>query len=236
MNSFYRDGFINEEFMPFIPLHDRFSAPANYQLTEFELQAAIASAYGDGYLHMPNKDSKYPRLVWNMGKNYEHAKYKKDFFSHIGTTIETKENPGFGAEWNCVKTSCHPCFLPVYDSVFKDGKKTVSMDSISKFGDIGWAWFYGDDGHLGSNSLEVYFHTEGYLEEGSIIFCNAFNLYMGYECAKVFKYIGGNPKKERYCVKVNGSGSDEFIKRVKPYMANGLEYKTIISQIKRRPR
>lgn len=234
MASFMRTGSIDDDFMDYLPFHDRFNAPANYRLTTEQFQAALSSAYGDGYLHKPNKDSKYPRICWNLGPNKMHAKYKRDFFAFLGATIETKVNPGFGSEWNCVKTSCHPCLVPVYEIVFVDGKKTVSKEAFSMFGDVGWAWFYGDDGHLAKKCNEIYLHTEGYGEHGSEIIKDCLNEYMGFSCSTVFKYLGGTPKKDRFCVKINGVGSDEFIKRVGKHMANGMEYKTIKSNNKRR--
>lgn len=210
--------------MEFYPYHDRFSCPENYTLTDEQRAVVFASAYGDGYLSYPHRDARYPRIKWNIGCNFLHADYKRKYFSFLGAKLKKSSNPGFGTEWNSVLTSCHPCLIDVHNNVYPHGEKSVTKKNIDLFGDIGWAWFYGDDGHMGSGMC--HFHTEGYLEYGTNIFAESFNSYMNSSCARIYSYIGGNPKKKRFAIRIGREKSYEFIQRIKKHMAPGLEYKT----------
>lgn len=222
------------KFKPYISFHDRLKAPFNYKLTRVQKQAVLASIVGDGYLSKPNKDSNYARLVWNMGDK-NHAMYKHDFFKDIGVKYTEKENSGWGSIHHTVVTSCHPCFSEIYEKFYKDGKKIPELiPSIFESLDaVGWAWFYGDDGHLSGND-NCYLHTEGYGKQISQSCADAVNKFTGINGAKVFSYVGGTPKKQRFCVSINTECSDEFISRIKKYMAHGMEYKIGKNNINRR--
>lgn len=226
----------NVKFKKYIPFHDRLKAPFNYTLTNEQEQAVLASIVGDGYMSLPNKDSKYPRLTWNMG-NEEHGIYKLKFFDFLKPTYTVKQNPGWGSMQYTIVTSCHPCLLNIYNKYYKHGKKRENLipEIFESLNSIGWAWFYGDDGHLGNNE-SCFLHTEGYGKYISKSCAKAVNKFTGIKGASVFDYIGGTPKKQRYCVKLNAECSDEFIKRIKPHMANGMEYKTGKNNINRRYR
>lgn len=211
-------------FYSFINMHSRFKYSAAYELNGESLEAAIASAIGDGYLAFPFPKAKNARIVWNMG-NRDHAMYKRDFFQFLGCKYTEKDNPGFGENWYCSVTSCHPCFTKLMPIIFgDDGKVKITLKLLSKLDSVGWAWFYGDDGSLMSDRYAV-LHTEGYGKSGSEIFAKAINKFLGIKCATIHKYFGGTPKKDRFCVKLNRAGSDELFKRIAPHMAHGVEYK-----------
>lgn len=221
-------------FADYIPYHDRLKAPASLRLTNEQEQAVLASILGDGYLAYAYSKAKSPRLVWNMG-NQKHAKYKQDFFEFLSPTFTEKENLGWGSSVYSVVTSCHPCLKPIHDKYYKGKAKNPKLigSIFHQLDSVGWAWFYGDDGHLGQND-SCFLHTEGYGEAGSKECAVAVNNFTKTNGAKVFSYIGGRPKKERFCVRMNAECSDEFMARIKEYMANGLEYKISSGNINRR--
>lgn len=221
-------------FADYIPYHDRLKAPANKRLTHEQEQALLASIVGDGYLAYAYKGARLPRVTWNMG-NKEHAKYKQNFFEFLQPSFTEKENPGWGAVTYSVNTSCHPCLKPIHDKYFKEGKKDPNLipDIFRSLDAIGWAWFYGDDGHLGQND-SCFLHTEGYGEHISNECAKAVNYFTKTNGARVFSYFGGTPKKDRFCVKMNAECSDEFMARIKNHMADGLEYKISKNNINRR--
>lgn len=192
----------------------------------------IASVLGDGSIMYPHSDARYPRLMWNMG-NKEHAQYKHRFFEFLGSTYTEGENPGWGPRWYQVKTSCHPVLVGFHDELYVGRKKNFTQRWLNELDAFGWAWVYGDDGHLGSND-EAFIHTEGYGKEVSQMYANAINAFLGGDYARVFSYIGGTPKKDRFSVKINGRGSDEFFSRIEAHMADGMEYKIGSRNIKRR--
>lgn len=196
-----------------------------FELTSDEFQAVISSLLGDGYMNYPNKKSNFPRLQWNMG-NKMHAEYKKDFFSRFDAVMRECKNPGWGSEWFQVRTPCLPALVDIYSEFRVDDKVERAIKIFPLLNDVGWAWFYGDDGHYCSNKKLAFLHTEGLGEEGARICLECLNGYLGMDSGKVDCYLGGTPKKERYMVRLNRGGSDEFIKRIKKHMAKGMEYKT----------
>lgn len=196
-----------------------------FKLTSDEFQAVISSLLGDGHMNYPNKQSNFPRLQWNMG-NKKHAEYKRDFFSRFGADMKESENPGWGSKWFQVITPCLPALVDIYSEFRLDDRVERARRIFPLLDDVGWAWFYGDDGHYDSKRGLAFLHTEGLGEEGSKICLECLNYYLGMNAGKVDCYLGGNPKKERYMVRLNRGGSDEFIKRIKKHMAKGMEYKT----------
>lgn len=145
--------------------------------------------------------------------NREHAQYKYAAFKFLKSVYNERKNPGWGSEWFQVKTSCHPC-LNVY--------KNKAPETAALLDELGWAWLYGDDGHIDSHYS--YIHTEHYGQEGSQIIADALAAWLGKK-AEVKMYLGGTPKKERYMIKMPTESANEFMERVAPYMATGMEYK-----------
>lgn len=195
-----------------------------FNLSEPIKQAIMASLLGDGYMNYPNKQSKMPRMAWNMG-NYEHALYKTNFFSDYGAKMDEAENPGWGTKWYRIKTSCSIAFVDMYKSFRIDDKVERANIIAPMLNEIGWAWYYGDDGHYRRESGIAYIHTEGLLEEGSWHVCNALNDFLGGDHATVDSYMGGNPKKQRFMVRLRKEGTRIFFSKIKEHMATGLEYK-----------
>lgn len=222
------------EFNDRIRHHENLITPANYVISGNIRQAILASVLGDGYLSKAYKGAATHRITWNMG-NELHAKHKADFFSDFGATYKRKQNPGFGKDWHCVVTKCHPSLTKIYNELYDEGKRKITQGWVNELDALGWAWLYGDDGSIGQND-NCFIHCEGYGEEVAGMYCNAINDFTGTNGAKVASYIGGNPKKERFYVRLSAKSSDEFMSRVQPHMAPGTEYKIRLGRISRRYR
>lgn len=193
-------------------------------LTNNEFQACIASLLGDGYLSFANSKSSMPRFSWNMG-NKDHAKFKCDFFSNFGSSVVEKKNPGFGESWFCVTTKSCVAFIDIYQNYRLDNKDDRAKVIAPLLDNIGWAWLYGDDGCLGQNNCAI-IHTESLTSVGAQYICDALSVFLDIkDCATVYKYLGGTPKKERVLVRIKKDASNEFFKRIKDHMATGMEYK-----------
>lgn len=194
-------------------------------VTEEERQALLASLLGDGYMNYPHKGSRAPRVNWNMG-NEDHAKYKYNFFKRFGAEYIEEENPGWGTKWYRVTTGCAIAFKDIYEKYRVDSKVERARLIVPELNEVGWAWLYGDDGHIDKKSQCLFIHTEGLGEEGTKIVADGLSNFLGIEgAASVRMYLGGTPKKERFMVRVKKNESFEFSKRVKSHMANGMEYK-----------
>jgi hypothetical protein len=189
-------------------------------------QAILASIIGDGYLAMPYKSAKNPRFTWNMGHK-QHAEYKRDFFSFLGSRLIEKPNGGWGNTHHTVITKSHPLLHDYYLKYANTGNGKNIKGIVDQLNEVGWAWIYGDDGHVGRKT--VFIHTEGYGEEGANHYCRALNDFVGGGCA-VYSYVGGASKNTRYySVRMNNEASRRFIQKVTPHMATGMEYKLRLS-------
>lgn len=211
-------------FYKHLPYHKNLSSPHNYVPTKEQADMIIASSYGDGCIKIAHSKSISPSIKWNMGHK-NHALFKFNKFQFLGAQYKEVENRGFGDVNYTVSTQSHPCLLPFYKKIWVDGKKVANKGLIESMGDVGWAWLYGDDGHLDKRGNIAFIHTEQFGEKENQIFVNALNKYLGANVARIHCYIGGAKKRKLYCVRLTKDGTKEFCKRVKYYMATGMEYK-----------
>jgi hypothetical protein len=214
------------EYNEFIPKHKGLKSPYNHKPNNYQHQIIIASMCGDGSLAYPYKERDCnPRIQWNLG-NKEHALFKfRAFDEFIGAKYTERENPGFGSNWFCVSTKSH-FMLNEYIEKYGERKKNVKVDSgiFDELDDIGWAWLYGDDGHMAKRG-SAYIHTESFCFEDVQKIRESLNAFLGFDGARVHSYIGGKYKREMHCIRLTVGGTNEFIEKIKGNMANGLEYK-----------
>jgi recombination protein RecA len=208
--------------------HKKGLPPNNYKLTKEQREVVIASAYGDGSLRKGHQKSKSARLRWNMGDT-EHAIFKKNYFDFLGSDLKKNKNGGFGEYVYSVQTKSHNCLNEIYEKIFKEGKKTLSEDLFSELGDIGYAWLYGDDGHLNKKCGYCYIHTESFNKEENVKIIKIINNYLGGDYAKLNRYIGGTKKRELFCIRFTKQGTEELHKRIAKHMAPSMEYKLLPS-------
>lgn len=197
-----------------------------HELTENQFQAVIASLLGDGYMNLPNKSSKFPRIAWNMG-NRDHALYKFEYFRDLNSKYNESENPGWGSKWYQVKTACCHSLVNIYKEFCLQDRVERAKKIFPLLNEVGWAWLYGDDGHYDRKAGIAYIHTEGLGESGTYECKKHLDSFLKMDACSVRSYMGGNPKKIRYMVRLKKDASKKFIETIKPYMAHGLEYKTI---------
>jgi len=198
---------------------------ANYKPSEKEHQYIIAAILGDGCLIKPYRNAVSHRICWNMG-NRKHAKSKLKSMDFVGANYYEGNNPGFGDNWYRVATSAHPIFTS-YAKKYGDSKGLIGDSGIAyELDSIGWAIYYGDDGHLNADNKIAFIHTEGKTHEMVEHIRKALNLFIGFDGARVYEYIGGAKKRKMKAIRMTKGGTHEFIKKIKKYMEDGLEYKT----------
>lgn len=159
--------------------------------------------------------------------NKEHALFKFEAFnSFVGASYTERDNPGFGSNWFCVKTKSHPLFNS-YLNKYGERKKNLKVSSgiFDELNELGWAWLYGDDGHYDKRSKTAFIHTECFSEHDVNLIRESLNAFLGIDGARVHSYIGGQKKREMYCIRMTKGGTDEFFAKIKESMADGLEYK-----------
>lgn len=211
----------------YLPNHKNMKVSANHTPSDFEHQIIIASICGDGSLSFPyNNRPCNPRISWNMG-NREHALYKYNAFnSFIGARYNETDNPGFGDKWYRVVTKSHP-LLVNYVEKYGQRKKNLSAKSgiFDELNCVGWAWLYGDDGHLDKSKGLAYIHTESFSYDDVNIIRESLNSFIGFDGSRIHSYIGGVKKREMHCIRMTQGGTNEFMEKIKAHMADGLEYK-----------
>lgn len=209
---------------PNLPHHGRLCLPANHVFTPHQRQLIIASCLGDAsLLRNGGKSESAHRLTWNMGDK-DHAEFKVAAFSFLQARLVEKENPGWGSKWFCIRTACHPS-LDQFRPMFYNGdrKPVAPLAQLAELDALGWAWWYGDDGH--SSDGLAFLHTEGYSDECCTHITAAINNFIGFDGAVLASYLGGNPKKQRTMVRFKSNGTREFFKRIATRMAPSMVYK-----------
>jgi len=211
-----------------LPCHGRLVLPFNYQFTPEQRQLIIASCLGDGALLKATPASSH-RLLWNMGDK-AHAEFKSRAFSFLSATLVEKKNPGWGSEWFSVGTSCHPSLDQFREEFYSPDRKPIAKPEVlAELNEVGWAWWYGDDGSLmrqkGCADMAL-LHTEGYSEACNIEIQRALTSFIGIaDGVSLAKYNGGNPKKERIMLRIKTNATVEFFKKIAPHMAPSMAYK-----------
>lgn len=186
-------------------------------------QNILAAMIGDGCLLKAYEGSNY-RLAWNMG-NESHARSKLRAFEWAKPKFTHRNNPGFGSEWYQVRTACSPVFTSYAEKYgnsrdgYKVGKISSELDAM------GWAIYYGDDGHLAKRYGNAFIHTEGFDHDGVLAIKNNLCEFIGLDGVSVYGYMGGKNKRYLECLRMGKHETIEFFKRIKPYMEDGLEYK-----------
>lgn len=208
-----------------LPKHGCYNHPVGKIFTGNEHQIMLSAILGDGCLIQANKRS-YHRVVWNMGHE-QHARHKLSMTGFLGSKYSSMPNPGFGNTWHRVVTSCSPV-LTMYAHKYGDSKGLKDDSGIAfEMDEFGWAWYYGDDGHLDKDSQCCFLHTEGKSHDMVLNIQRAFNDFIGMDGASIHKYIGGTKKRPLECLRMKKNATKEFHQRIAKHMAEGMEYKII---------
>jgi len=209
-----------------LPYHGRLKLPYNYEPTPEQHELIIASCLGDGSLLQGGNATKGAshHLAWNMGDKH-HAEFKQKALSFLGCSLKEGVNPGWGARWYSLVTQQHP-FLNKYRPMMyaEDRSPIAAPEVLSVLGPLGWAWWYGDDGHMSDNV--AFMHTEGYSDECNENIRQALCRFIDIQDAvSVAKYLGGTPKKLRTMLRFKNEASRKFFEIVAPHMAPSMAYK-----------
>lgn len=211
-------------FAKFIHGHKNYAHPAGKPFSDDHHQMIIASIVGDGCLIKPTERSNH-RIAWNMG-NKSHALHKVDSFSFLRAQLTERANPGFGDNWYCIKTQCHQ-MLSNYAELYGDSKGLKETDIARELNCLGWAWYFGDDGHTDHANEICYLHTEGKSHNMVVRIRDAMRDFVGSDGVVIHTYVGGLKKRELECLRLRKNETKTFMERIAEHVAPGMEYKII---------
>lgn len=146
----------------FVKGHHRRKIPASVELTSDEKMAILGTLLGDSSIGFAHSHSSNPRLSANHStKQMEWAQWKAAALTRLGSRLTIARNDGYGDNIVRLSTSSMPCLHEIYRLVKKDGnRKHVTMEWLEEIGEIGLAWWIGDDGSCSGRSMRI--HTEGF--------------------------------------------------------------------------
>lgn len=132
------------------------------ELTDTERMAIYGTLLGDSSISYPHDYSNAPVLACNHGyKQLEWARHKRSVLQRLDPAIRVAKNDGYGSNIVRVRLPCLPCLCEVFDVCRPNGgPKIVTQQWLDKIGDIGLAWWIGDDGSCDGRSTRL--HTEGF--------------------------------------------------------------------------
>lgn len=210
-------------FMDYVGFHFRNTVSNCITTTNEEHQLILSAILGDGSLSKPGRTNNY-RIVWNMG-NKEHAQSKLRMAARFNPSYQERDNPGFGVNWFCVRTACCQ-IISQYADKYGNSKGIHNLNTPFELDDLGWALYYGDDGHINNKDKICFLHTEGKTEEMVLSIKEALEKHFDIKGGvSLHRYIGGTKKRELISLRMKKDASKKFMQRIKKYMADGVQYK-----------
>lgn len=198
---------------------DSLAVAVNKPLSEFQKQALLGIMLGDGWMGI-GKGSINPKVrISHCVKQKEYSEHIAEIFRNLGwrCVYRVKKTPdsrnNICYESYEVIGCSNPAFLPLYYSLYPDGKKHIPFDHMDYFTPVSLAYMFMDDGTKTSHSYSIAtncFEVEE-LEQFRIILKQKFNLETSLFKSKVL-YIRAKSK-------------DLFTSLVSPYIIPCMQYK-----------
>lgn len=211
----------------YINKHDK--RPKNWALilTPREEHCILGTCLGDGLLRIPNPTSKNPHLCWSHSTaQLSWGRYKKDVLSRLLIHEYGAPNQGYtkGRTYiHTFRTRCLPALKPLYDKMYKNNKKQVTLSWLKNLKDESFAWWFCDDGSYDKKGKIIHLHTEGLTLEENIL-CKEF-------LSKVFGRVSlvtakNNQNRIYTHIRFLRSSTDMFFDKILPFVPKDMYYKS----------
>jgi hypothetical protein len=169
--------------------------------TKRQLQLIAGTIMGGSSLIKPKKGRHC--YLSMRDKNGYWLEYKAGFLKNFASLEPfTKEKTN---RWHSL---CFPVFDQFLEIFYKEGKRYIDVNTLSKFWDFGLMIWFGDCGKYING--EIRFNTHIWGEEGTKII------------SEYFLLCGWNTRPEKYCIVFDPVSSIKFLKTVEPVMPNFL--------------
>ena len=200
-------------------IRDSLAVAVNKPLSEFQKQALLGIMLGDGWMGI-GKGNINPRVrIAHCVAQKEYSEHIADIFNNLGwkcfyrikKTPDSRNNICY--ESYDVEGPANPAFLPLYQSLYFDGKKHIPFDWMDSFTSVSLAYMFMDDGTKTKYSYSIStncFETEE-LERFRVILKQKFNLE-----TSLFK---------NNVLYIRTKSRDLFTSLISPYIVPCMQYK-----------
>lgn len=208
------------------------------QFDEDQYQVVLGTALGDGYLGVP-REGKYAQLaLGHSEKQKDYLLWKVNWLADYFTQqlwTAVRKGQQFSSDTEAqndrvlraytISSICHPSFTEIWKLLYKDGRKSISMELLKKLTPLGIAVWFMDDGSCCGRGLQLC--TDCFPLKEQELICKYFSEYWNID----FKIL---PIKSRghYRLRLNKKPAERFIELVKPYMLPFFDYKIKLAQQK----
>jgi len=197
----------------------------------------IGSYLGDGCIPKEQtKNSNNYLKIQHSIKQIEYATWKSDLFEGFATKPIIINRMFKNKPYTCVafQTKVHP-FCTRLRKLYKDGKKTLNLSTLSYLDELGLAIWYMDDGSIVRNRYKRADGTKGHLKfRGIKIATCSFSdteiellrNVLKHKWDLDFKvYYSRNSEKLYPVISIFGDDARRFIEIIKPYVPDCMKYK-----------
>lgn len=189
--------------------------------TNRQLSIIVGSLLGDASLKKTNIN---PFFSCEHGiKQLEYCKWKAEELESLGAKFSIykrktiDERTGLYYESAICRLPANPEFLPIYNNLYIDGRKTITSEYLKDFNELSLAVMFMDDGYKIGKTVGI--STCCFSEKELSIF----NDYVSKEFGIVFNIVGNN------CLYLPTNQYTKFESIILPYMQKELLYKLSVT-------
>lgn len=193
-----------------------------YKINDFHKQIILASLIGDGNLCIANKSNHPYYREAHCIKQKSYAKFKINILRKYFNIKEEERKSQFGYPSFIFRTSNDKRLHDIYDKLYINGKKTITIEYLNQLNTIGLAVWYMDDGSVNFSNKQrprVVFHTEGFSKSENYIISKFFKS-RGYDNS-VYNVKNG----KYYVVALTANGTEKLFGDIYPYISKCMDYK-----------
>lgn len=193
--------------------------------------AVIGTLLGDGSLSNPEEGNC--RLTFSQ-KDHAYTLFKVSLFEWLTKVTVYADKDGM----LCAYTARHPFYTKLYDRMYYEGRKTVTLHVMKSLTPLGLALWYMDDGNLHKDKLDVKLYTNCFNFAEHLLMQKILNDLWGLRF-NILSYKIQNGKKYLY-LRLKNADREKFFNLISPYVIPSMKYKTPqaegMEKIKNRPR
>ena len=189
-----------------------------YKPTIAQEQVLLGTLLGDGHIYPNNKKIHNNGIVFSHSiKQQKYIDFKTKLIGSLYKSVSDLTS-GYGSHIKSVNTKCNKITQQVCDICYKNNKKTVTKEWLTKLNSLGIAIWYMDDGTLGGNRAKI--SIEGFSLDEQETIVNYF-INLGMTC-----YLQDDGKNHNILV-FSPEGTINLFFSIAPYIIPSMQYKLL---------